>query len=77
MTKTVRPRHAPWITKSIQNFIRKKNRVYKNFVKNGRPDSKQVDIENMIAQSSIIIEEAKRQYFTKIGKTLSNPETGQ
>ena len=31
----------------------------------------------MIAQSSKIIEEAKRQYFTKIGKTLSNPETGQ
>ena len=31
----------------------------------------------MIAQSSKIIEDAKSQYFTKMGKTLSNPETGQ
>ena len=62
-------RQAPWITKSIKNFIRKKNRAYKNFVKNGRPDRKLVNIENMITQSSKIIEEAKRQYYTKIGKS--------
>ena len=31
----------------------------------------------MIAQSSKIVEDAKSQYFTKMGKTLSNPETGQ
>ena len=47
----------------------RQDRAYKNFVKNGRPDSKLVDIENMIAQSSKIIEEAKRQYYTKIGKS--------
>ena len=61
--KTIRPRQAPWITQSIKNFIRKKNRAYKNFVKNGRPDSKLADIQDMISQSSKIIEEAKSQYF--------------
>ena len=35
-TKTVRPRQAPSITKSIKNFTRKKNRAYKNLFKNGR-----------------------------------------
>ena len=38
--KTIQPRQAPWITQSIKNFIQKKNRAYKHFVKNGRPDNK-------------------------------------
>ena len=75
--KTIRPRQAPWITQSIKNFIRKKNRAYKNFVKNGRPDNKLADIQDMILQSSKIIEEAKSQYFKKIGRTLSNSKTSQ
>ena len=75
--KTIRPRQAPWITQSIKNFIQKKNRAYKNFVKNGRPDNKLADIQDMILQSSKIIEEAKSQYFKKIGRTLSNSKTSQ
>ena len=35
--KTIRPRQAPWITKSVKNFLRKKNCAYKNFVRSGRP----------------------------------------
>ena len=38
-TITARPRQAPWITQSIKNFILKKNRAYKSFVRNGRPDN--------------------------------------
>ena len=36
--KTIRPRKASWITKAIKNLLRKKNRAYNSFVKNGRPD---------------------------------------
>ena len=35
---TVRPRQAPWITNAIKNFIRKKNRAYKSFIRNGQPN---------------------------------------
>ena len=38
--KTIRPRQAPWITQAVKNFLRKKNRAYKSFVRNGRPDDK-------------------------------------
>ena len=73
--KTIRPRQAPWITQAIKNFLRKKNRAYKSFVRNGRPDDKLEGIQNMISEGARLIEEAKRNYFLKAGKTLANPGT--
>ena len=75
-TITVRPRQAPWITQSIKNFILKKNRAYKTFVRNGRPNDKLAAMNNMISQSSKLIEDAKARYLEKVGKTLGNPATG-
>ena len=51
--------------------------VHASFIKTGRSDSKLLGIQNMKAQSSRIIGDAKNQYFTKISKTLSNPKAGQ
>ena len=73
--KTIRPRQAPWITQAVKNFLRRKNRAYKNFVRNGQPDDKLAGIQKMISEGAILIEEAKRSYFLKAGKTLANPET--
>ena len=36
--KTIRPCQAPWITQTIKNFLRKKNRAYESFVRRGQPD---------------------------------------
>ena len=74
---TVRSRQAPWITQSIKNCIRKKNRAYKTFIRNGQPEDRLEAITNMIAHGSKLIEDAKDKYFTKIGRTLSNPKTGK
>ena len=73
--KTIRPCQAPWITKSVKNSLRKKNRAYKNFVRRGQPDDKLEGIKNMIAEGSKLIEDAKRKYLLKVGNTLANPET--
>ncbi len=73
---TVRPRQAPWITQSIKNFIRKKNKAYSTFIKNGQPEDRREAIENMISQGSKLIEDAKNNYFLKIGGKLSSPTTG-
>ena len=73
----VRSRQAPWITQSIKNFIRKKNRAYKTFIRNGQPEDRLEAITYMIAHGSKLIEDAKEKYFMKIGRTLSNPETGK
>ena len=41
----------------------------------GRPDDKLEGIQNMISEGARLIEEAKRNYFLKAGKTLANPGT--
>ena len=76
-TITVWPRQAPWITQPIKNFIRKKNRAYKSFIRNGQPEDRLEAIINMIAHGSKLIEDAKEKYLTKIGRTVSHPETGK
>ena len=73
--KTVRPHQAPWITQAVKKFLRKKNRAYKSFVRRGRPDDKLDDIQKMISEGTRLIEEAKRNYFFKAGKTLANSRT--
>ena len=57
-------------------FCEKKNRAYKNFVRKGQPDDKLEEMKNMTSKCSKMIEDAKRKYFLKAGKTLANPGTG-
>ena len=52
-------------------------RAYKTFIRNGQPEDRLEVITNMIAHGSKLIEDAKDKYFTKIVRTLSNPETGK
>ena len=33
-------------------------------------------IQNMIAQESKLVEDAKHKYFTNVGRTFSDPSTG-
>ena len=75
--KTIRPRQAPWITRTIKNFLRKKNHAYKNFVRNGQPESKSEGIQRMTSEGLKMIEDAKRNYFLKAGETLANPGTAR
>ena len=65
-----------WITPSIKGFLRKKNRVFKSFVKKGQPEAMLQGIHNMIAQGSKLVEDAKHKHFTNVGRTLSDPSTG-
>ena len=44
-------------------------------MRNGRPDDKLEGIQKMISEGARLIEEAKRNYFLKGGKTLANPGT--
>ena len=73
--KTIRPHQAPWITQTVKNFLRKKNRAYKSFMRNGQPEEKREGIQKMISEGSRLIEDAKRNYFLKAGKTLASPGT--
>ena len=68
--KTIRPQQAPWITDKIKILLRKKNRAYRKFVKNGKPIGK---TEVIISDGSKLIQDSKRNYFIKTGNILASP----
>ena len=74
--KKIRAHQVHWITPNIKSFLRKKNRAFKSFVKKGQPEDMLEGIQNMIAQGSKLVEDAKNKYFTNVGCTLSDPSTG-
>ena len=75
--KTIRPHEAPWITKNVKNFWRKKNHAYRNLVSRGQPNDKLEGIQKMISEGGKLIENAKCNYLFKAGKTLANPATSR
>ena len=74
---TVRPCQAPWITQPIKNFLKKKNRAYKTFIRNGQPEDKLQNITDMISHGAKPIEDAKGGCFVGVGKTLLDAQTGR
>ena len=74
---TIRPHQAPWITDNVKNFLREKNRAYRNFVRSGQPNDKQEGIQKMIFEGLKLIEDAKRNYFLNAGNTLASPGTSR
>ena len=42
-------------------------------MKNGRPEDKLEEMQNMISEGAKMIEDAKRNYLRKTGQTLANP----
>ena len=61
----------------LKKFLRKMNHAYKNFIKNGMPDDKSSGMQQMVENGRRMIEEAKRNYFIKVGRMLANPETSE
>ena len=65
---TVRPRQAPWIMKAIKH----------KRIEHINPSSEMVShIRDLMGSNVWFLEDAKHNYFTKIGQTLSNADTGQ
>ncbi|XP_065068202.1 uncharacterized protein LOC135693597 [Rhopilema esculentum] len=73
--KTIRPHQAPWITFKVKTFLRKKNRAYRKFIKNGQTIDRPEGMQQMISEGSKLIEDAKRNFFLRAGNTLANPGT--
>ena len=64
-----RPLQAPWITQAVKNFLRKKHREEWPARRQARRYTER------ISEGARLVEEAKRNFFFKAGKTLANPGT--
>ena len=72
----VKPQQAPWITKAIKSFLRKRNRAYTFFTKSRYSQERSEMTQQMTLQGTRLVEEAKQKYFLKVGQTISRADTG-
>ena len=76
-SKIFRPRDPPWFSDYIRKLLRKQNKLYRKFTRQGYTDEDKINLENhrIITSNSIIL--AKETYLKNQGVKLSSPETAK
>ena len=73
--KKIIPRDPPWISKSLKTLLKKKNRLYKNYKKNGYKAEDKFRLDAFRSECLEAIESAKRTYLLNLGNKLDNKTT--
>ena len=66
----------PWITPAIKTAIKRKHRVYNRFAKRGHKPEEWEPVRMTRNETSRMITDAKENYFSTLGRKLSNPALG-
>ena len=66
----------PWITPEIKRLIKKPNRFYKNYKRNGCKPEDQVAVDNFRIECFNIINIAKQNYLSNLGNQVNDQATG-
>ena len=66
----------PWITAALKSTIKRKHRVYSKCVKRGRKPDDWEYVHTVRNETSSRITKAKDDYFSNLGKSLSDPTNG-
>ena len=72
-TVTFNDQDPPWFGEKIKAKIELKNRVYKQYVKNGRPEDLYYLLQSLTSEISSYISKCKNDYFIRLGKKLGDP----
>ena len=75
-TITCDNRDPPWMTPSLKSVIKRKHRVYNKYVRRGRKPDDWEYVRTVRNQTSSKITQAKDEYFSSLGKKLSDPIHG-
>ena len=70
---TFNDQDPPWFDKKIKAKIELKNRAYKEYIKNGRPEALYYSLQNLASEISSYITKCKNDYIIRLGKKLGNP----
>ena len=73
---TVRPKDALWMTPEIKRLLAEKAKIYKRYVKHGRNALDYQHLCNFSRRCKDAIDNAKQNYYTKLGNDLNNPDIG-
>ena len=66
----------PWITKHVKNAIRRKHRIYRKYVNNGRKPGEWGNVKLVRNETTRVIDQAKEGYFKSLGEKLCGPSKG-
>ena len=72
---TFNDQDPPWFGEKIKAKIELKNRVYKEYVKNGRPEDLYYLLQSLTSEISSYISKCKNDYFIRLAKKLGDPST--
>ena len=75
--KTICPREPEWLNRDVKNLLRKQNKIYKKYKKNGYKNDDKVIMDRMRTECFFKIKNAKEKYLSELGVKLADPTTGQ
>ena len=75
--KTIRPREPEWLNRNVKNLLRKQNKIYKKYKKNGYKNEDKIIMDRMRNECFDAINNAKEKYLEGLGAKLADPTTGQ
>ena len=70
---TVDDKDPVWMNEIIKSKMKAKNKLYKQYIKNGRFESDFVFIESLVNEINELISNAKNLYYVNLAKKLNNP----
>ena len=73
----VQPKDPPWINNDLRRMIKRQNRQYKCYVKNGCKDGDKIRVDNFRNECFEAINKAKSEYLRSMGAKLTNQQSGQ
>ena len=70
---TVEDKDPVWMNEIIKSKQKAKNKLYKQYIKNGRFESDFVFIESLVNKINELISNAKNLYYVNLAKKLNSP----
>ena len=74
---TIKPSEPEWINRKIKNMLRKQNRIYKKYKRNGFREVDKIPLDLCRKECDEEIENSKQNYILKLGIKLADRTTGQ
>ena len=75
--KTICPREPEWINRNVKNLLRKQNKIYKKYKKNGYKNEDKIIMNRLRNECFDAIKNDKEKYLEGLGAKLADPTTGQ
>ena len=65
----------PWMTEKLKVKVKRKHKVYRDYLKNGKTEADYMHVHHAITEVSQLISESKDKYYNKLSIKLNNPKT--